>query len=99
MSEIFYSSETEAKKKELGTYFENIVGALDNINKIKTSDSWQCAEGTNLDTKFEELKGKISSIKETITSYENFLGIVKTTYEATSEEIDDAVSTYANASE
>ncbi len=99
MSEILYSSETEQKKKELGTYFENIIGALDDINKIKTSDSWQCKEGTNLDTKFEELKGKISSIKETINSYEDFLGIVKTTYEATSEEIDDAVSTYANSGE
>lgn len=99
MSEIFYSSETEAKKKELGTYFENIASALDNINTIKTSDSWQCVEGTNLDSKFEELKSKISSIKETITSYETFLGIVKATYEATSDEIDDAVATYANASE
>ena len=96
MGNMYYSSETEAKRRELGTYFDNIINALDAVNVIKTSDSWQCVEGSNLDSKYEELKEKIPKIKETILSYESFLGIVNSTYDETSSEIDDAVSTYVS---
>ena len=96
MSEILYSSETEAKKQELGTYFDNITNALDKINEICTSDSWQCMNGTDLDTKFETLKEKIPAIKTALVSYEDFFGVVKNTYGDASSEIDSAISTYVN---
>ena len=89
-------------KVEVMKYLDKIDVDAKNIGSVNTIvNKNNKLYGYNTDWLgfIEDLKCKISSIKETITSYENFLGIVKTTYEATSEEIDDAVSTYANASE
>ena len=53
MSENYYSSETDEKKNQLGTYFDNISKALDSITEVCTIESWKCAKGSDLDAKFE----------------------------------------------
>ena len=95
-SEIYYSSDSKAKRTQLATYFENITKALEKINEIVTSESWQCVNATDFDSKFDIMKEKIPSINNTLTSYETFLGVVESTYNDASEEIDSAITTYVN---
>ncbi len=95
-SEIYYSSDSKAKRTQLATYFDNIENALAKINEIIASESWQCATATAFDEKFDIIKEKIPSINKTLTSYETFLGVVENTYSDASEEIDSAITTYVN---
>ena len=96
MSKIFYSSEALAQRQALSTCFDKIVASLDEINKVTVSNSWKCGEADNLNTKLVDLQGKITSIKSTITSIEDFFDLANTSYESVSGDIDNAISTYIN---
>ena len=96
MATMLYSSEALAQKKALSDYFDTIKASLDEIAKVSVSDTWQCSEADNLNTKLVELQGMISSIKNALTSYDDFFGLANTSYESASNEIEDAVSTYIN---
>ena len=99
MSEMYYSSDTEAKKQELAEHFEGISTALDKINEVVVADVWKCVNADDLDGKFEDLKAKIKTIKDAMTSYETFLDVAKKTYSDTSDEIDSVISSYVNEGE
>ena len=94
MGQMLYSSEALAQKKALSDYFDKITASLDEIAKVSVSDSWDCTEADNLNTKLVELQSKISSIKSAIVSYEDLFELANATYETLSGDIDSAISTY-----
>lgn len=91
----YYSDDTALSKKEkLGQYLEAISTALDKINGVTISESWQCSESDDINLTLEELKGKITSIKELLTSYESFLIKTNNVYSDVSSEINASLSSY-----
>lgn len=91
----YYSDDTALSKKEkLSQYLEAIGTALDKINGVTVSDSWKCNESDDITSTLEELKEKIPTIKELLTSYERFLVKTNKAYSDVSYEINDALSSY-----
>ena len=91
----YYSDETSTDKKQrLSEYFENIKTALDKINGVSINGVWTCKNGDSLRDDLDTLKSKITQIKNCLNDYISFLDLVNSEYGQTSDDINNAVSSY-----
>ncbi len=94
MNNIYYSEDTNTKKENLKQYLDNIKLALDSIQEITITDSWECDDNKDIHSDLTNLKDKIPSIKESCDSYVDFLHVTNTVYSDVAEDIHDSLRKY-----
>ncbi len=94
MGTMLYDTDAVAQKRALVEYFDKISASLDEIGKVSVSDSWDCTEADNLNTKLVDLQGMISSIKSGLNSYLDLFGLANSTYSGLNSDIISAISNY-----
>ena len=95
MTKIYYSEETKtAKKVKLSGYFDSIITALESISGVNVSDDWKCNIATDLDSNLSSLIEIIPSIKSSLQSFDDFLGVTDATYSDVSDEISSTLKNF-----
>ena len=95
MTKVYYSEETKNQKKvKLSSYFDSINTALDAIKEVDVASNWESSNNETVSGSLKSLIDKIPSIKESLQSFDEFLGVTDKTYNEASKEVEDALRHY-----
>ena len=95
MTKVFYDEATKLEKKvKLSSYFDSINIALDAISVINIPDSWISEHNSSSNSSLADLIDLIPTIKNSLTSYDNYLNVADRTYKSASDEIKGVLKNY-----